>query len=125
MGGGFELSPAQGIDLGCGVVDTLGLESLRENPCDPGGPSAPSLGGQDTVWRILEGGELKPHRVRYDLERRDTDFERKRAEVWVVYRDASLNPPEAACDAWPRPIPAVRVDEKPGAQALGTSVPVW
>jgi hypothetical protein len=48
----------------------------------PAGHPCLSSAGKSTVWRILEGGKIKPHRVRYSLERRDTDFERKRAEVW-------------------------------------------
>ncbi|WP_211709223.1 helix-turn-helix domain-containing protein, partial [Paraburkholderia aspalathi] len=43
--------------------------------------------GKSTVWRILDAHELKPHRVRYYLERRDAQFERKMEEVLMVYRD--------------------------------------
>jgi hypothetical protein len=60
-------------------------------------------------------------RKREARERRDADFECKMAEVLVVYRDVSLNPPEAACDARTRPIHTVSVDEKAGVQALGTT----
>lgn len=43
-----------------------------------------------TVWRILNAHDLKPHRVRYYLERRDAEFDRKMAEVLMVYRDVTL-----------------------------------
>jgi hypothetical protein len=37
-----------------------------------------------TVCKILNEQELKPHKVRYYLERRDTAFEEKMAEVLRV-----------------------------------------
>jgi transposase len=76
-----------------------------------------------TVWRILDAHELKPHRVRYYLERRDAEFERKMAEVLMVYRDVNLYRADAAHDARPAPIYTVSVDEKPGVQALGVTAP--
>jgi hypothetical protein len=42
---------------------------------------------QGTVCKILNRQELKPHKVRYYLERRDAEFEAKMAEVLCVYRD--------------------------------------
>lgn len=80
-----------------------------------------SQAGKTTVWRILDGHDLKPHRVRYYLEQRDAQFERKMAEVLMVYRDVSLYRAEAVHDARPEPIYTVSVDEKPGVQALGTT----
>lgn len=79
--------------------------------------------GKTTVWRILDAHELKPHRVRYYLDKRDPQFERKMAEVLVAYRDVNLYRADAAHDARPQPIYTVSVDEKPGVQALGTTVP--
>ena len=55
--------------------------------------------GKTTVWRILDAHELKPHRVRYYLDKRDPQFERKMAEVLVVYRDVNLYRAGAAHDA--------------------------
>jgi hypothetical protein len=37
------------------------------------------------VCKILNRQELKPHKVRYYLERRDAEFEAKMAEVLCVY----------------------------------------
>ena len=52
----------------------------------------PRLAGVEkmTVWRILNEHELKPHRIRYYLEKRDPDFDRKMSEVLMVYRQVSL-----------------------------------
>jgi transposase len=79
--------------------------------------------GKTTVWRILDANELKPHRVRYYLERRDPQFERKMAEVLMVYRDVSLYRADAVHYARPTPIYTVSVDEKPGVQAIGLTAP--
>jgi transposase len=75
------------------------------------------------VWRILNANKLKPHRVRYYLERRDPQFERKMAEVLMVYRDVSLYRADAVHDTRPAPIYTVSVDEKPGVQAIGLTAP--
>jgi hypothetical protein len=79
--------------------------------------------GKSTVWRILDEHEIKPHRIRYYLEKRDPEFDRKRQEVLMVYRDVSLHREGAVHDARPEPIYTVSVDEKPGVQALGLTAP--
>lgn len=38
------------------------------------------------VWEILNAAEIKPHRIRYYLERRDPEFETKMHEVLLVYK---------------------------------------
>src|SRR6478752_6843449 len=45
---------------------------------------------QGTVCKILAQEEVKPHKVRYYLERRDAEFEQKMAEVLCVYREVKL-----------------------------------
>jgi hypothetical protein len=35
--------------------------------------------GKSTVWRILNERQIKPHKIRYYLERRDPDFDREDA----------------------------------------------
>ena len=79
--------------------------------------------GKSTVWRILDDNDIKPHKIRYYLEKRDPDFERKMHEVLMVYRDVSLYAQGAVPDARPHPIYTVSVDEKPGVQAIGLSAP--
>jgi len=58
------------------------------------GPAAghPSLGklAQGTVCKILAEHEVKPHKVRYYLERRDPEFEPKMAEILCVYRQVVM-----------------------------------
>jgi transposase len=79
--------------------------------------------GKSTVWRILDGNDIKPHKIRYYLEKRDPDFDRKMQEVLMVYRDVSIYSEGAAHDARPNPIYTVSVDEKPGVQAIGLTAP--
>jgi len=79
--------------------------------------------GKSTVWRILDANEIKPHKIRYYLEKRDPDFDRKMQEVLLVYRDVSIYAEGAVHDGRPQPIYTVSVDEKPGIQAIGLTAP--
>src|SRR5947208_617959 len=45
---------------------------------------------QGTVCKILDEEEIKPHKVRYYLERRDPEFAKKMADVLCVYRKVKL-----------------------------------
>ena len=75
---------------------------------------------QGTLCNILNGQEIKPHKVRYYLERRDPQFKQKMAEVLCVYRQVKLIK-ETAAAAKQKPSDAVAIvsyDEKPGIQAL-------
>jgi hypothetical protein len=80
-----------------------------------------------TVWRILDEHEIKPHRIRYYLERRDPDFDSKMREVLMVYQEVSLQnamPTKATADAESAlTVITVSVDEKPGIQAIATVAP--
>jgi transposase len=80
---------------------------------------------QGTVCKILDQEEVKPHKVRYYLERRDPEFAAKMAEVLCVYRKVKLLKKNAAATK-KKPSDAVAVisyDEKPGIQALATTAP--
>ncbi|MCP4902218.1 MAG: IS630 family transposase, partial [bacterium] len=73
-----------------------------------------------TVSKILNRNDLRPHKVRYYLERRDPEFDRKMVEVLHVYREAEVireqgGDPAASTTAY------LSYDEKPGIQALGTT----
>jgi len=80
---------------------------------------------QGTLCKILNGQEIKPHKVRYYLERRDPEFKRKMAEVLCVYREVKLIK-ETAAAAKQEPSDAVAIisyDEKPGIQAIANTAP--
>jgi len=97
----------------------------------------PSLAGvsKSHIHNILEKGQVRPHKIKYYLERRDPDFETKMQEVLVVYKEveATLREQEAskeneglgqqeASGGSPALI-TVSVDEKPGVQAIANTAP--
>src|SRR6202049_3332127 len=80
---------------------------------------------QGTVCKILGQEEVKPHKVRYYLERRDSEFAEKMAEVLCVYRKVKLLK-KAAARSKAKPTDAVAIisyDEKPGIQGIATTAP--
>jgi transposase len=78
-----------------------------------------------TVSKILDEQEVKPHKVRYYLERRDPEFKTKMAEVLCVYRQVKILK-ERAAKSKTEPSDAVAIvsyDEKPGIQAIAPTAP--
>ena len=77
------------------------------------------------MCNILNEQEIKPHKVRYYLERRDPEFKAKMAEVLCIYREVKIVK-ETAAAAKQKPSDAVAIvsyDEKPGIQAIATTAP--
>jgi transposase len=73
-----------------------------------------------TVHEVLNSQPVKPHKVRYYLQRRDPAFEERKAEVLEVYAAAEMlrQIPEAD-----RPVAVLSYDEKPGIQAIASTAP--
>ena len=80
---------------------------------------------QGTVCKILDQEDVKPHKVRYYLERRDPHFAEKMAEVLCVYRQVRILKKAAAVSKREpsNPVAIVSYDEKPGIQAVATTAP--
>src|ERR1700752_3246331 len=79
---------------------------------------------QGTVCKILGQEAIKPHKVRYYLENRDAEFERKMADVLCVYREVQvLKKASAKGKRRGKPVTIVSCDEKPGIQAIATTAP--
>ena len=76
---------------------------------------------QGTVCKILGQEEIKPHKVRYYLERRDAEFEQKMAEVLCVYREVQVLKKATNCREPRKSVAIVSYDEKPGIQAIATT----
>jgi transposase len=92
---------------------------VRENAEVAGHPCLTRL-AQGTVCKILGQREVKPHKMRYYLERRDEAFEQKMAEVLCVYREvAVLRKSEAVASD----VAIISYDEKPGIQAISSTGP--
>jgi transposase len=122
-------------DLACRKAKELGYphelwttrllaRHAREHGPAEGHPCLARL-AQGTLCKILNEQEIKPHKVRYYLERRDPEFRRKMAEVLCVYREVQLIK-ETAAAAKRKPGNAVAIvsyDEKPGIQATANTAP--
>lgn len=94
----------------------------RKNAPSAGHPSL-SKAVKATIWRILSANEIRPHKIKYYLERRDPDFEQKMQEVLMVYQEVNIqNDQESGGNIHPGMI-TVSVDEKPGVQAISTVAP--
>jgi transposase len=92
---------------------------VREHAVAAGHPCMASL-APGTVCKILDRQEVKPHKVRYYLERRDAAFEAKMAEVLCVYHEVAVL---RAADAEAGNVAIISYDEKPGIQAIGNTAP--
>ena len=73
-----------------------------------------------TVHDILNRQPVKPHKVRYYLERRDPAFDERKAEVLEVYAAAEML---RALPQAERPVAVVSYDEKLGILAIATTAP--
>ncbi|HEX4145271.1 MAG TPA: IS630 family transposase [Pirellulales bacterium] len=91
----------------------------RSHGCRAGHASLIKLAAS-TVHDILNSQPVKPHKVRYYLERRDPAFDERKAEVLEVYAAAEM------LQALPQaelPVVVVSYDEKPGIQAIAATAP--
>ena len=92
---------------------------VREHSVAAGHPCLGSI-AQGTVCKILARHDVKPHKVRYYLERRDAAFETKMAEVLCVYREVAVL---RAAEADTSNVAIISYDEKPGIQAISNTAP--
>src|ERR1700728_444882 len=88
--------------------------------------SHPSLAelSRSRLHRILTQGEIRPHRIRYYVERRDPEFEARMAVVLHVYKEVEIVNEELIKGTLKEPpVVTISYDEKPGIQALATTTP--
>lgn len=78
---------------------------------------------QGTVCKILNRQEVKAHKIRYYLERRDPEFDQKMAEVLCVYREVAMLKEAAAQKKPSETMAIISYDEKPGLQAIASTSP--
>ena len=84
-------------------------------------PSEYNLQGisNGTVSKILTKSSIRPHKIRYYMEKTDPEHERKETEILHVYRDVKIlkkNGEESLTAV-------LSYDEKPGIQAIGNIYP--
>ena len=90
---------------------TIMTEHIRKNR-----PSLMSI-SRSTVFEILNEAEIRPHKVRYYVEKRDPEFEEKMATVLHVYREVDMINNGFIIPELKDTI-TISFDEKPGMQAI-------
>jgi len=95
-------------------------QHVQQHCLEAGHPSLVKI-GRGTISKILTKGQVRPHKVRYYLERRDPEFDAKMAQVLYVYKEVEIIQSKEEKD---RPLVAVlSYDEKPGIQAIENTSP--
>jgi DDE superfamily endonuclease len=96
---------------------------VRRNCIAAGHPALEKL-SRSKLHKILRKGELRPHKIRYYVERRDPAFEAKMANVLHVYKEVQIVN-EYVLQNGVRQLGMVTIsyDEKPGIQALAVTTP--
>ena len=97
-------------------------EHVRQHAQAAGHPNL-TRAAKSTVQRILDEPQVKPHKVRYYLERRDPEFESKMKEVLLVYQEVMVQNKGAAASGMTPTVITVSIDEKPGVQAIENTAP--
>jgi DNA-binding Lrp family transcriptional regulator len=92
---------------------------VRKNAEGAGYPAL-NRAAKATVHRILSERTLHPEKIRYYLEKRDPEFERKMKEILLVYREVQFQESHGPNE---KNIVTVCVDEKPGVQAIANTAP--
>ena len=78
---------------------------------------------KSTVNTILDEADIKPHKITYYCENRDTDFDSKMHNVLLVYKQLEMQFDESGklIISEDTPIHVLSYDEKPGIQAIATT----
>ena len=76
------------------------------------------------LHKILRQGELRPHKIRYYVEKRDVEFEAKMAQVLHIYKEVEIvNQYLRGQEGRSLALVTISYDEKPGIQALAVTTP--
>jgi transposase len=96
---------------------------VRRHCVAEGHPALQKL-SRSKLHKILRKGELRPHKIRYYVERRDPAFAVKIAHVLHVYQEVEIvNEYRRGETGRPLGILTISYDEKPGIQALAVTTP--
>lgn len=90
------------------------VQHIQKNAVENGHQCLKKI-SRSQVYDILNEGDVKPHKIRYYLERRDPQFEEKMIDVLHVYKDVEIlnqSPDEK------KESTTISYDEKPGIQAI-------
>ena len=102
---------------------TLLQTHVRRHCVEAGYPCLSTL-SRSRLHKILKQGEVRPHKIRYYVERRDPEFESKMAEVLHVCKEVEIVNAELLSGALKEPsVVTISHDEKPGIQAIAVTAP--
>lgn len=90
------------------------VQHIQNNAVTSGYPCVENI-SRSKIHSILTEAEIKPHKIRYYLERRDPKFEDKMIDVLHVYKDVELLNCQPGIE---RETTTLSYDEKPGIQAI-------
>src|SRR5215471_7931726 len=94
---------------------------VRQHCVAAGHPALQQL-SRSKLHKILRQGELRPHKIRYYVERRDADFAIKMASVLHVYKEVEIvNAYRQGEGGRLLEMVTISYDEKPGIQALAVT----
>lgn len=99
------------------TIDLL-VRHIRSHCQDAGHLSLSKIAG-GTVSKILTHNKVRPHKVRYYLERRDPDFDHKMVQILMVYKEVELQRATGEDDS----TVVISYDERPGIQAIESKAP--
>jgi transposase len=96
---------------------------VRQHCVEAGHPALRQL-SRSKLHKILRRGELRPHKIRYYVEKRDAAFETKMVPILHVYKEVQIVNEYLQGEAG-RQLGMVTIsyDEKPGIQALAVTTP--
>lgn len=106
-------------------MDTL-AEYVRQHAADMPFGDELTKASKSTIWAILDDDAIKPHRIRYYLEKKDPDFSAKCREVLLLYKRVEMQialKDTLETSSQPNCSVFVSYDEKPGIQAIGNIHP--
>ena len=86
---------------------------IRKHAVENGHPSLANT-GKSGLHNILSNAEIKPHKTTYYLEKRDSEFETKMAQVLIVYKEVQ----QTRQNGNQGKSTILSYDEKPGIQAI-------
>lgn len=92
---------------------------IKEN-CKKAGHSCLEKLSRGTVSKIFNKDEIKPHKIKYYLEKRDPDFDNKMEQVLYVYKEVEMLRESKQKDY---SVAIISYDEKPGIQAIENTAP--
>ena len=106
-------------------MDTL-AEYVRKHASEKPFGGELAKASKSTIWSILDSDEIKPHRSRCYLEKKDPDFSAKCHEVLLLYKRVEMElvfRDTLSSSSQPNGAVFVSYDEKPGIQAIGNVHP--